>query len=143
MKRFGIFGLVTVMLLASVNVDAEGLGTDTQEVTTSGNPFWKNWFVQAGLDMSLQKIYGNLFGGKISKSQQLSNWEADQLTIPQQHYAAIDAWACLQIYRLLQELKQYLHNAYIMNPAADFQRSTVAKITSLPFDLITLLLKGR
>lgn len=44
---------------------------------------------------------------------------------------------------LLQELKQYLHNAYIMNPAADFQRSTVAKITSLPFDLMTLLVKGR
>ena len=63
MKRIGILGLVTVMLLASTNVDAEGLGTDTQEVTTSGNSFWKNWFVQAGLDMSLQNPYGYNWSG--------------------------------------------------------------------------------
>ena len=55
-------------------------------------------------DMSLQKIYANLFGAKISKGQQLSNWEAETLTIPQQDYASIDAWACLKIYRLLEEL---------------------------------------
>ncbi len=57
-------------------------------------------------EMSLQKIYGILFGQKISKSQQLSNWEADTLTRPQQLYAATDAWACLNIYHKLQELKQ-------------------------------------
>lgn len=56
-------------------------------------------------DQSLQKIYANLFGYKISKSQRLSNWEADELTIPQQHYAAIDAWACIQIYHKVEELK--------------------------------------
>lgn len=49
-------------------------------------------------DMSLQKIYANLLGGKISKRQQLSNWEADILTEPQKLYAATDAWACLMIY---------------------------------------------
>lgn len=57
-------------------------------------------------DMSLQKIYANIFGKKISKSQRLSNWEADELTIPQQHYAAIDAWACIQIYKKVEELKE-------------------------------------
>lgn len=57
-------------------------------------------------DMSLQKIYANLFGERISKSQQLSNWEAETLTQPQQLYAATDAWACLNIYRKLEELKQ-------------------------------------
>ena len=57
-------------------------------------------------DQSLQKIYANLFGNKISKSQRLSNWEADELTIPQQHYAAIDAWACIQIYQKVEELKE-------------------------------------
>ena len=56
-------------------------------------------------DMSLQKIYANLFGYKISKSQRLSNWEADELTIPQREYASIDAWACIQIYRRLEELR--------------------------------------
>ena len=53
-------------------------------------------------DMSLQKIYAILFGQKISKSQQLTNWEAPQLTEAQQSYAAIDAWACLRIYEFLQ-----------------------------------------
>ena len=57
-------------------------------------------------DMSLQKIYANIFGNKISKSQRLSNWEADELTIPQQQYAAIDAWACIQIYKKVEELKE-------------------------------------
>ncbi len=57
-------------------------------------------------DKSLQKIYGILFEEKISKSQRLSNWEADVLTDGQKQYAAIDAWACLNIYNLLQELKR-------------------------------------
>ena len=54
-------------------------------------------------DRSLQKIYAILFQQKISKGQQLSNWEAPQLTDAQKRYAAIDAWACLRIYRYLKE----------------------------------------
>ena len=53
-------------------------------------------------DMSLQKIYAIIFGKKISKAQQLSNWEAPTLSVPQQYYAALDAWACLRIYDALQ-----------------------------------------
>ena len=56
-------------------------------------------------DKSLQKIYGILFNEKISKTQRLSNWEAPVLTEPQKLYAATDAWACLNIYNRLQELK--------------------------------------
>lgn len=56
-------------------------------------------------DISLQKIYAIIFGGKISKSQRLSNWEADKLSGAQQKYAALDAWACLKIYRHLLEGK--------------------------------------
>ena len=52
-------------------------------------------------DMSLQKIYAIVFQQKISKGQQLTNWEADRLTEAQQRYAAIDAWACLRIYKYL------------------------------------------
>ena len=52
-------------------------------------------------DQSLQKIYAILFQQKISKGQQLTNWEAPQLTDAQQRYAAIDAWACLRIYHSL------------------------------------------
>lgn len=55
-------------------------------------------------DMSLQKLYANLFGERICKSQQLSNWEAQALSEAQQQYAAIDAWACVRIYQRVQEL---------------------------------------
>ncbi len=57
-------------------------------------------------DKSLQKIYANLFGERISKSQRLSNWEAETLTQKQQLYAATDAWACVEIYKCLMELEQ-------------------------------------
>jgi len=56
-------------------------------------------------DMSLKKIYANLFHEKISKRQQLSNWEADNLTEKQQQYAAIDAWACIKIYEEVCRLR--------------------------------------
>ena len=52
-------------------------------------------------DMSLQKVYAIIFGERISKSQRLTNWEAPELTVPQQIYASIDAWACLRIWRHL------------------------------------------
>ncbi|MBQ9357584.1 MAG: 3'-5' exonuclease domain-containing protein 2 [Prevotella sp.] len=57
-------------------------------------------------DMSLQKIYANLFGQKISKRQQLSNWEADVLNDKQKIYAATDAWACVRMYREIMRFKQ-------------------------------------
>ena len=53
-------------------------------------------------EMSLQKIYAIVFNKKISKRQQLSNWEAETLTPAQQQYAAIDAWACRDIYYKLK-----------------------------------------
>lgn len=52
-------------------------------------------------DISLQKIYAILFNERISKGQQLSNWESDVLTDAQQRYAAIDAWTCIRIYNYL------------------------------------------
>lgn len=57
-------------------------------------------------DMSLQKLYANLFGQKISKRQQLSNWEADILSTPQKLYAATDAWACINLYKEIVKLKE-------------------------------------
>lgn len=61
---------------------------------------------QFGIEaQSLQKIYALLFGKKISKSQRLTNWEADVLTDRQKGYAATDAWACVRIYKYLEELK--------------------------------------
>lgn len=54
-------------------------------------------------DNSLSRIYGILFGKRISKGQRLSNWEAPVLTQYQQEYAALDALACLTIYSHLKE----------------------------------------
>ena len=56
-------------------------------------------------DLSLQKIYANLFGKKISKGQRLSNWEADVFTEAQKKYAATDAWTCLNLYNEFCRLK--------------------------------------
>jgi ribonuclease D len=49
-------------------------------------------------DFSLKKLAAITCGFRISKGQQLSNWEAEVLTDAQQIYAATDAWAALEIF---------------------------------------------
>ena len=67
----------------------------------------QNLVRQVGIeDMSLQKLYANLFGQKICKRQQLSNWEADVLNDKQKLYAATDAWACINIYKEIVNLRK-------------------------------------
>ena len=53
-------------------------------------------------DSSLSRLYGILFGERISKGQRLSNWEASELTEAQIAYAALDAHACVLIYNYLK-----------------------------------------
>ena len=53
-------------------------------------------------DLSLQKLYANLFNQKISKR----HWEADILSDKQKMYAATDAWACIMIYEEIIRLKE-------------------------------------
>lgn len=57
-------------------------------------------------DLSLQKLYANFFGQKISKAQRLTNWEADILSDKQKAYAATDAWACIMLYEELMRLER-------------------------------------
>ena len=57
-------------------------------------------------DLSLQKLYANFFAQKISKREQLTNWEADILQDKQKLYAATDAWSCIMLYEELQRLEQ-------------------------------------
>lgn len=57
------------------------------------------------LDLGLQKIFAICFGKKISKSQQLTNWENVVLTPEQARYASTDAWATLLIYKELMATK--------------------------------------
>ena len=63
----------------------------------------QDYVPQFGIEeLSLRKIYAILFGKKISKSKQKSNWEAEILTWSQMRYAALDAWSCLRIYQFLE-----------------------------------------
>ncbi len=48
------------------------------------------------------KLSGIVLGFRISKNQQLSNWDAKKLSEAQKEYAATDAWVCLKIYQELQ-----------------------------------------
>ncbi|MGF7139080.1 3'-5' exonuclease [Roseimarinus sediminis] len=49
-------------------------------------------------NFSLKKMAGIVLGIKISKAQQLSNWEAAELSEAQLRYAATDSWISYMIY---------------------------------------------
>ena len=49
-------------------------------------------------DKSVKKMAAIILGIRISKTQQLSNWEAESLTEAQCKYAATDAWVCREMY---------------------------------------------
>lgn len=49
-------------------------------------------------DKAVKKLSGIILGVRISKNQQLSNWEAEKLNEAQTLYAATDAWICREMY---------------------------------------------
>jgi ribonuclease D len=64
----------------------------------------QNYVREYGIQSSgLKKLTAIVLGFRISKRQQVTDWEADQLTEAQQIYAATDAWVCRQIYTKLKE----------------------------------------
>lgn len=92
------------------------IGLSTQDDFRNLNKVWKivpEGFVELQkyvtkwniIDKSLSKLYGILFGMRLSKTQRLTNWEADTLTDAQTHYASLDALACIQIFTYLSEGK--------------------------------------
>lgn len=75
-----------------------------REIAPKGFVELQQYVKQVGIaDAALAKIYGIIFGKRISKSQRLSNWEADELTPAQQHYASLDAMACIEIYEAIRD----------------------------------------
>lgn len=80
-------------------------------------------------DMSLVKIYANLFHQRISKADRLSNWERDILKDSQKIYAAIDAWACVRIYEELTRLKETGDYELVMVPEETKQSHDEASIS--------------
>ena len=61
----------------------------------------RNFGIQSS---GLRKLSAIVLGFRISKRQQVSNWEAPQLSDAQLLYAATDAWVCYEIYRKLSRL---------------------------------------
>ena len=58
-------------------------------------------------DKSVKKMSAIILGVRISKAQQLSNWEADELSEAQMRYAATDAWICRKMYLKLKASKKH------------------------------------
>ena len=58
----------------------------------------------------------NILGVRISKSQQLSNWEAEELSPAQQMYAATDAWICREMYLKLLKSEKHPLTPEELNP---------------------------
>ena len=104
-----------VDLLEDTAITKVGLSWhDDLRSLTKRKPFKSGTFVelqdfasQMGIqDKSLQKLYANIFGEKISKSQRLSNWETDSLSESQRSYAATDAWACVKLYEEMMRMQK-------------------------------------
>ena len=67
-------------------------------------------------DKSVKKLAANVLGLRISKSQQLSNWEAESLSAGQQMYAATDAWVCREMYLKLLQCEKHPLTPEQLNP---------------------------
>ena len=76
-------------------------------------------------DLSLQKLYANFFGQKISKRERLTNWEADILNDKQKQYAATEAWACIMLYEELMRLEE-TGDYELIKTVEDVQADSVA-----------------
>lgn len=62
-------------------------------------------------DKAVKKMAAIILGYRISKTQQLSNWEAEELSESQCRYAATDAWVCREMYlKLMRSEKNPLMN---------------------------------
>jgi ribonuclease D len=60
--------------------------------------FVKDFGIQSS---GLKKLAAIILGFRISKRQQVTDWEAEQLSEAQEIYAATDAWVCHQIFKKL------------------------------------------
>ena len=114
LNRFGLCPAIK-KLLETKKVKKIGLSwdDDVRQLKALGNFKPQGFFElqehmqELGIeDTSLAKLYANIFGQRISKREQLSNWESDVLSTKQQDYAATDAWACIMLYEEYVRLKE-------------------------------------
>jgi ribonuclease D len=90
----------------AVHDDIKSLG-NIRKFQPSGFVDLQKYVKDFGIESSgLKKLTAIILGFRISKSQQVTDWEAVQLSEPQQLYAATDAWVCHEIYRKLEKLQK-------------------------------------
>ncbi|MCQ2119280.1 MAG: 3'-5' exonuclease domain-containing protein 2 [Bacteroidales bacterium] len=83
---------------AAVNDDVRGLER-LSKFSAQGFVDLQSMVWEYGIkDKSVKKMAAIILGVKISKAQQLSNWEAEELSDAQKAYAATDAWICREMY---------------------------------------------
>ena len=83
-------------------------------------------------DKSVKKLAANILGVRISKSQQLSNWEAEELSAAQQMYAATDAWVCREMYLKLLQCEKHPLTPEELNPPQPQQEAQPKKVEVQP-----------
>ncbi len=88
---------------AAVLDDVRGLQRLSQFKADGFYDLQKNVWEWGIRDKSVKKMAAIILGVRISKTQQLSNWEAESLSDAQQLYAATDAWVCREMYLRLQD----------------------------------------
>ncbi len=86
---------------AAVGEDIRGLCEHRSFVAGRFMDLQQFGFLHGIREKSVRKMAAIIFGKKVSKAQQCSNWEAQPLSEPQQLYAATDAWICLEMYKAL------------------------------------------
>lgn len=101
-------GLASLMANGAVTKIGVAVSQDIQQLKR-----WRPFKEAAFLDLQdyvkpfgihsngLSKLSGIVLGYRISKSQQLSNWESAELSPAQMRYAAIDAWVSFRIFDAL------------------------------------------
>ena len=86
---------------AAIHDDIRGLQKHREFVPGSFVDLQKIVWEWGIRDKSVKKMAAIILGVRISKTQQLSNWEAESLSESQCKYAATDAWVCREMYKKL------------------------------------------
>ena len=89
---------------AAVHDDLKGLGKLTDSFYPQSFFDLNDELKKVGFhNVGVRNLSGMVLKIRISKSEQVSNWESEILTEKQRRYAATDAWACLKIFNVLRE----------------------------------------
>ncbi|MCQ2148685.1 MAG: 3'-5' exonuclease domain-containing protein 2 [Bacteroidales bacterium] len=112
---------------AAVNDDVRGLERYNNFEAKSFVDLQKIGWQYGIRDKSVKKMSAIILGIRISKTQQLSNWEADRLSEAQQRYAATDAWVCREMYLKLMKSEKHPLTPEEQMPPAQLQQMLLKK----------------